>query len=165
LAHALIPHHNKEQEMKLCVARIFITGVMLGAMPVGAIAAETCGLIKTLTGSARVERGAQLITAVVGLPIEPNDRVVTNAGGSVGITLKDDTLLAMGSGSALTVENFAFNQTTLEGNIAVRMTAGALRVVTGLIAKHSPPALKVITPNAVVGVRGTDFIVEVPAND
>ena len=151
--------------MKRCVAKIFILSAMLGAGSIGAFAAEPCGLIKTVTGSARVERGAQVIPVVVGLAVEPKDRLVTNATGTVGITLQDDTLLAMGPGSALVVESFAFDKTTHEGNIAVRVTVGALRVVTGLIAKHSPPSLKVYTPNAVVGVRGTDFIVDVPAND
>ena len=151
--------------MQISVATIFVLGAMLGALPDSVFAAAPCGLVKTVTGSARVERGTQVIPVIVGLSVEPNDRVVTSAGSAVGITLRDDTLLAIGPGGAFTVENFAFDQTTHEGNIAVRVTAGALRVVTGLIAKQSPSSMKVITPNAVVGVRGTDFVVDVPAND
>lgn len=151
--------------MKRCVAKIFILGAMLVAVTDSVFAAAPCGLVKTVTGNARVERGTQVIPVVVGLAVEQNDRVVTTVGGTVGITLQDDTLLAIGSGGAFTVENFAFDQTTHEGNIAVRVTAGTLRVVTGLIAKLSPSSMKVITPNAVVGVRGTDFVVDVPAND
>jgi hypothetical protein len=39
---------------------------------------------------------------------------------------------------------------------------GSVRVVTGLLAKVNPERFKVRTPTAVVGVRGTDFIVDAP---
>lgn len=42
----------------------------------------------------------------------------------------------------------------------IALAKGSLRLVTGLIAKLRPEQVKVTTPTTVIGVRGTDFIVE-----
>ena len=44
----------------------------------------------------------------------------------------------------------------------LNLLQGTIRVVTGWLGKVQPEQVKVITPTSVVGVRGTDFIVEVP---
>ena len=149
--------------MKILLMQSLVVIAFIGAG--SATAAETVGIMKTVNGSARLERGTTVINAVVGIAVEAGDRIVTSSSGSVGITLKDDTLLAIGPGSAITIENFAFDQTTYAGSLAVRIVNGTLRMITGLIARQSPSAVRVLTPNAIIGTRGTDFIVEVPAND
>ena len=45
----------------------------------------------------------------------------------------------------------------VDGPVLLR---GSLRMATGLIAKVKPEQVKVTTPTTVIGVRGTDFIVE-----
>ena len=58
------------------------------------------------------------------------------------------------------LSTFDYNPTTHEGNLLVDVLRGTLRMTTGLIAKLKPGQVKVITPTSVIGVRGTDFIVE-----
>ena len=149
--------------MKIWLMQSLVAIAFIGAG--SAAAADTVGIMKTVSGSARLERGTTVINAVVGVVVEVGDRIVTSSTASVGITLKDDTLLAIGPGSVLIIENFAFDQTTYAGSLAVRMVNGTLRMITGLIARQTPGAVRVQTPNAIIGTRGTDFIVEVPAND
>jgi hypothetical protein len=127
------------------------------------LAAESVGIAKSVRGGAQLQRGTQIIPLVVGGAIEAGDRIVTDATGSVGISMKDDTLLSLGPRSVLAVDEFAFNPTTQAGQLSVNVVSGTLRMVTGLIAKQSPPSVRITTPNAAIGVRGTDFIVEVPA--
>lgn len=128
-------------------------------------AADRAGIIKSVTGTARIERAGTVIPAAVGVGLESNDRIVTTAASNVGIALSDDTLLAVGPASTMSLDKFAFNPTSHEGNLAVRILSGTMRMVTGLIAKQKPDAVEIKTPSAVIGVRGTDFIIEVPAND
>ena len=149
--------------MKIWLMQSLVAIAFIGAG--SAAAADTVGIMKTVSGSARLERGTTVINAVVGVVVEASDRIVTRSTARVGITLKDDTLLAIGPGSVLIIENFAFDQTTYAGSLAVRMVNGTLHIITGLIARQSPGAVRVLTPNAIIGTRGTDFIVEVPAND
>lgn len=147
-------------QSRCCKALIVIAAMFAGV----AGAAESAGIVKSVRGVAHVHRGTTVTPLAVGLTIVPNDRVVTQADAIVGITLKDDTLLALGPNSNVTLENFAFNPTTHDGNLDVKIVSGTLRMITGLIARQAPANVKVVTPNAAIGVRGTDFIVEVPGH-
>ena len=90
------------------------------------------------------------------------DRILTGAGSAAALTLQDGTVLAIGPDSALDLSQFQFNATTQEGSVLVSLLRGSLRMLTGAIARLKPEQVKVTTPTSVVGVRGTDFIVEVP---
>jgi len=147
-------------QFKLLIALAFAATVA----PFSAMATEA-GMVKTVSGTVRIERNGLAIPALVGTPVEAQDRVVTGSDGSVGLTLKDDTLLSAGPNSVLALNRFAFNSTTNEGSISLQVLKGTLRAVSGLIARQSPGSLEVKTRTATVGIRGTDFIIEVPAND
>ena len=145
----------------------YLKALMVGAALFAGVAAaaEPAGTVKSVRGMAHVHRGAAVIPLIVGSTLEQSDRVVTQADASVGITLKDDTLLALGPNSNVTLENFAFNATTHDGRLSVKIVYGTLRMITGLLARQSPANVRVATRVATIGVRGTDFIVEVPGHD
>jgi hypothetical protein len=89
------------------------------------------------------------------------DTLKTGAGSSVGVTLLDNTLLSAGPNSVLVIERFAFNSTTHQGQLDAGLKRGTLSMVSGKLAKQSPDAVRVITPTAVLGARGTEFHVQV----
>lgn len=91
------------------------------------------------------------------------DRVSTGRDGAAVIVLRDGTALTVGPNSMLDLSRFQFDATTQQGNVLLDLLQGTLRVVTGVLAKVNPDLFKVQTPTAVVGVRGTDFIVETQA--
>ena len=91
------------------------------------------------------------------------ERVSTGASGSATIVLKDGTALTVGPNSTVDLSRFQFDSTTQKGNFLLDLLQGSVRVVTGLLAKVNPDLFKVQTPTSVVGVRGTDFIVETQA--
>jgi hypothetical protein len=128
-----------------------------------AAAAESAGIgqIKTVSDPAWVMRGETRIDAKVGDAVYEKDIVETGAGGKVGITLSDNTMLSVGPGSRLALETFQFDSAALKGNLLANMQRGTLAVTTGDIARSAPDAMKVKTPSAVLGVRGTDFLVRV----
>ena len=105
-------------------------------------------------------RGNVRSAAVVGGPLMATDRVLTGAKSAAAVTLKDGTVLALGPDSSVDLASFQFDPTTQGGNMLVNLARGTLRVVTGIIAKVQPEQVKVTTPTTVIGVRGTDFIVE-----
>jgi hypothetical protein len=78
----------------------------------------------------------------------------------VGITLHDNTLLSAGPNSVLVLDNFAFNPTTHAGAIDASVKRGTLAVISGKIAKQSPETVRFRTPSAILGVRGTSFVVD-----
>ena len=125
----------------------------------GAASAAEIGQIKVAKGQVTVERKGEALPGSVGLRLEGSDVVKTGADGSVGITMSDDSLLCAGPNSILALDNFEFDPTTGQGRFDAQLRRGTLGVVSGRIAKQSPPAMTLRTPSAVLGVRGTEFVV------
>ncbi|MCA1325074.1 FecR domain-containing protein [Herbaspirillum sp. alder98] len=138
-----------------------LVGLLAATQDARAQQPAQAGIVKVLKGDVKVERQGQDSAASVGLRLYPGDRVVTGVDAAAGITLRDDTLMSLGPKSTFVLEDFAFNESAGDGKIAVRLAKGTLRYVSGLIGKHSPQSQQVATPTATIGIRGTDFIVEV----
>lgn len=136
-----------------------VTFALLTTAP--ALAAEDAGQIKVVKGDVTLERDGKSQPAVIGARIMQSDTLKTGAGASVGVTLLDNTLLSAGPNSTLVIERFAFNSTTHQGQLDAGLKRGTLSMVSGKLAKQSPDAVRVITPTAVLGARGTEFHVQV----
>src|SRR5882672_7959896 len=121
----------------------------LVALP--SLAAEA-GRVKVSKGEVQIERDGKRLPAPVGATIQALDIVKTGPDGSVGITFQDNSLLSAGPNSELVIERFVFDSTTHKGTFAV---------VSGKIVKQSPEAMRIKTPAAIMGVRGTEFVVKV----
>ena len=130
----------------------------LVALP--ALAGEA-GRVKVSKGEVQIERDGKRLPAPVGAVIQARDTVKTGPDGSVGITFQDDSLLSAGPNSELVIERFVFDSTTHKGEFDTALKKGTLAVVSGKIVKQSPEAMRVKTPAAIMGVRGTEFVVKV----
>jgi len=150
--------------LRLCIASGFLRYgwiLVFGLAQVGSTHAAEIGQIKISKGQVVVERRGTTLPGSVGTRLETSDTVRTGADGSVGITMDDDSLLSAGPDSALSLERYAFDPTTSQGRFDAALNKGTLAVVSGRIAKQSPGAMTVRTPAAVLGVRGTEFVVSV----
>jgi hypothetical protein len=123
--------------------------------------ANDVGQIKNLRGTVHVERDGQKLAAASGMGVRQSDVLVTGADGSVGVTFLDNSLLSIGPGSALAIDRYSFDSTTHDGQFDASLKRGTLAVVSGRIVKRSPEAMRVRTPSAIMGVRGTEFVVKV----
>lgn len=130
-----------------------------------ALARDEAGTIKTLKGTVSVERGEQKIPAVLGDKVMVSDRILTGPESSIGITLRDNTLLSAGANSTLVINRFAFDSTTHAGALDASVKRGTLAVVSGKIAKASPDNVIFNTPSVALGVRGTEFIIDAGQRD
>jgi len=138
----------------LSLATLLATGIAAAAEP------SLAGMVKRVSGSVSLERGDSRLPVSAGTLLRAGDRIITGATGGVGIVLADDTLVTAGPGSRVELADVKFDSTTHEGNIVIRLLRGALHFVTGLVAKQKPENVKIETPTAVMGVRGTEFIVQ-----
>lgn len=127
--------------------------------------AADAGIVKTVRGQVTLERAAQRHVIKVGDAVQEKDRVIVSGDSSVGISMHDETLLSLGPNSTMVIGAFAYNPVTREGQVETSILKGTLRYVTGLIGRANPAAIKVLTPTSTMGIRGTEFIVDVPAND
>lgn len=132
---------------------------VLACLTLPAIALADIGVVKVSKGTAGIERAGQRLPAPVGTKVREGDVVTTGADGAIGITFGDNSLMSLGPDSRLTIERFAFDPTTHRGAFETSLGKGTLSGVSGKIAKQSPDAMKVRTPAALLGVRGTEFLV------
>ena len=125
-------------------------------------AASTVGTITTQTGPvAEIRRNKDLIPTGVKTPIEMNDSIST-ANVQIGITFKDDSKVQITEQSRLVIDSFVFDNTKQDaGKVGLKVALGTARFASGQIAKMNPQNIKIETPTATVGVRGTDFTLTV----
>lgn len=121
---------------------------------------ERAGTFKAVEGDIWVERAEARRTPASGEGLQPGERVRTGAQGAASITMRDGTVLVLGPGTTVDLSRFQYDATTQKGNFVLDLLEGSVRVITGLLGKINPDLFKVTTPTSVVGVRGTDFIVE-----
>lgn len=122
--------------------------------------ATRAGVLKAVQGDVKVLRAdGRLQSARSGDGVDQVDRIVTGKDGGASLLLRDGTALVLGAQSQLDLKQFHFDPTTHDGGIFVSLLKGSLRMVSGLIAKKQPEAVRVDTQTATIGIRGTDFIV------
>ena len=122
---------------------------------------QPAGMIKTSKGTTAIERDGKKTPVTPGAAVLASDRIVTGADGSVGITLRDETLLSVGPNSSVWLEKYAFDPTTHEGALNATVKKGTMAVISGKLSKQNPNAVQFKTPSSILGVRGTEFVIEV----
>ncbi|MDD4911649.1 MAG: FecR family protein [Sideroxydans sp.] len=122
-------------------------------------AETTAGTIKSIKGEVSIVRNEVSINAFNGMPLLAADKIVTGPNSSVGITLKDSTLLSFGAKSVSQLSEYRYDPVKRDGNLLISVFKGSMRFVTGLLGKQNPSAIAIKLPTATIGVRGTDFVV------
>ena len=130
-----------------------------------ALGADEAGSVKTARGLVAIERDGKTLPLTVGDKVFESDRVVTGADSSVGITLRDNTLLSAGPNSVLSLDRFSFDATTHAGAVDATLKRGTLAVISGKIAKADSSSVRFRTPTTTLGVRGTEFVIEVAGTE
>jgi len=127
----------------------------------GSALAADVGLIKVSNGSVEIQRAGTKVKAEVGTPVQVSDVLRTGPDGSAGITFSDNSLLSIGPSTVFEIDKYQFDSTTHAGEFQGSLKQGRLAGISGKIVKQSPESMKVRTPSAVMGVRGTEFVVQV----
>ena len=90
------------------------------------------------------------------LEILSYDTVKTGQG-KTAIQFADDTRVDVTAHSKLLIDEFVYDPNNKTGKLSIKATAGTVRYASGQIAKNSQQNVKIETPTATIGVRGTDF--------
>ena len=123
--------------------------------------AEPAGMIKTVFGQVSITNGQTTKTAIPNMRFEQGDCIKTGKNSSVGLLFEDDTVVSLGANAELVVVHFLFNPLDKQLSFVARMVKGTFSLITGQIAKLAPKNVKLQTPNATLGVRGTKILVKI----
>jgi hypothetical protein len=138
-----------------------LAGLILLTLPLFSQAqTEPIGYVKVVTGEAWVTNAGQRVRAQRGTPVLLGSQLRTQAGASLGVSFKDNTMMSFGPDTELTVDEYLYEPADEQLKLSTRLMRGTLNYISGVIAKLKPDAVSVRTPMGVIGVRGTQFLVK-----
>ena len=140
-----------------------VVGLCIAAAEAPALAQQPspAGRIKVVSGEAVLVRAGAAMPAQSGVTVYASDSLRTGNDGRVGITLADDTLVSIGPRSEVRLDSFQYEPTQGQLGLVLQFIRGTAAYVSGRIAKLAPDAVRLETPAAIVGVRGTTVAVQV----
>ena len=116
------------------------------------------GEVTQLEGNGVIDRkdGDKGIVVEKDLDVFSYDTVKTG-NGKVGIEFIDATRVDVTQHSKLIIDEFVYDPNSKTGKLSLKASLGTVRYASGQIAKNSATNVKITTPTATIGVRGTDF--------
>ena len=171
--------------MRVHVMAVFVTGAILSvanfipgstwaqdnqARPaVQNASIKPIGKVVSATGSVMIEHVSAVVVqaalsaqpgqAKVGEAIYLGDILTTGADSKVAITFADDTAFDLSSNARMVMTEFVYDPNSNANSTLLSLTKGTFTFVAGKIAKSGD--MKVDTPVATMGIRGTTPHVEI----
>lgn len=140
--------------------RTVITVVLMVAVMAGSLSAQVIGMIDYIEGSVELTRNGRPVPRVdIGSPVENLDVLKTSADGIASISF-DRTTGITGTVRVVPSSTAVLRLEQLSGRPSnqVEVMAGSVNMKVHRLAGSSA-GIQVKTPSAVLGVRGTEFVV------
>jgi fibronectin-binding autotransporter adhesin len=137
-----------------------LTGYVDYAQADGSVSAgKIIGHVTKLAGSATAIRNGVSIILNQGDNVEKGDVVQSGSGSTVGITFIDGTVFGLSSNAKMVLNEMIYDPNGSNNSSLMSLVAGTISFVAGETAKHGD--MKVDTPVATMGIRGTAVLVEI----
>jgi hypothetical protein len=129
------------------------------------------GRVISITGTVTIEHANAVVVQAnlgqsgrtkMGDPVFMGDVVQTAADGKVGITFTDGTAFNLSSNARMVLNEFVYDPNGRSNSTLFSLTKGTFTFVAGKIAKTGD--MKIDTPVATMGIRGTTPHVEISDN-
>jgi|RhiMetdeSRZDD1v2_1073273.scaffolds.fasta_scaffold29345_7 hypothetical protein len=121
------------------------------------LAGETSiGTVRRVQAQVDALRAADILKLSVAAPLEANDVLRSGERARLEAELVDGTKLTLGESAELKLDNFVYDPENSARNRLIARIKGAFLFVGGKV-EGAGSEVKIITANAVMGVRGTTF--------
>ncbi len=121
---------------------------------------QTIGSVTRIQGFAvEAAPGALNYDLVAGGRVHEGGRIITGRGARLEIRFDDNSVITIGEKATVLLDEFRHRPAAPAnpGAQAIRLLRGTFRFVTGLIGQADRTRVRVRTPVATIGIRGTDF--------
>jgi hypothetical protein len=139
----------------------FIVTTMLVSATASAQQPTPAGHVKIATGRSFIVRQNNTIAAKPGDAVFAIDTLRTEADSTIGVTMIDDTRISLGPASEVHLERYVFAPAQGGLGMVLKFVRGVAAYVSGRMAKLAPDSIRLETPAAIVGVRGTTVAIRV----
>jgi len=147
--------------MKKCIVLGFIVSLLWFNALAWCDEIAFVGIVKNVAPEALIIRNDLSENAVIGNKIVVGDLLKTGSDGSMGVILKDDTVISMGPNTEILIQTFLFEPAKGDLSFIARMAKGTISYISGQITKLAPDSVHLETPVATIGPRGTHFLVQI----
>ena len=130
--------------------------------PIGKVVTATSSVTIEHVNAVVVQASIQSGRTKVGDPVYMGDVVQTGADGRVGITFTDGTAFNLSSNARMVLNEFVYDPNGKSNSTLFSLTKGTFTFVAGKVAKTGD--MKIDTPVATMGIRGTTPHVEISDN-
>lgn len=89
------------------------------------------------------------------------DEIHVGSDGRAQFRMIDQALISVQENSVLQIKNYQYQQGGKNNSVLLELLSGGLRTITGAIGKGNKKAYELRTPLATIGIRGTDYEVEI----
>jgi hypothetical protein len=121
---------------------------------------EPIGNVATLTGIATVIRNKDSIALKLQDDIYLNDVLLTSANSTLGVTFNDATTFNLTANARIVVDSFVYEDGGQQNGALFDIVKGTVAFAAAAVAKTGD--MRISTPTATLGIRGTTGLIEVP---
>ena len=125
-------------------------------------AGKVIGHVTKLAGTATAVRNGVSVILHQGDNVEKGDVVASGSDSTLGITFIDGTVFGLSSNARMVLNEMVYDPNGSNNSSLISLVAGTISFVAGETAKHGD--MKVDTPVATMGIRGTAVLVEIDFN-
>ncbi|WP_426437758.1 nidogen-like domain-containing protein [Bradyrhizobium genosp. P] len=140
-----------------------LTGHTEYAQAGGATPAKLIGHVAKLSGSASIVRNGVTVDLQNGDAVYQTDVVQTGSNSTLGLVLNDGTTFNLSANARLMLNDLTYDPTSTNNTSLFTLVQGAATFVAGQVAKTGD--MKVGTPIATMGIRGTAVTLDIDSND
>lgn len=131
------------------------TGAIAQRTGIGGTGMKLAGNVIYSHGTVSAQSNGQSRPLAKGDPVCVGETIVTAQSGMAQIRMVDDAMIAVRAETQMKIDKYAYNGTNSDASL-ISLFKGASRFITGKLGKLHPQFDLIRTPNATIGVRGTD---------
>jgi hypothetical protein len=122
--------------------------------------AEPIGNVATLTGRATVTRNNASTPLKLQDDIFQNDVLATSVNSTLGVTFNDATTFNLTANARIAIDSYVYEDGGKQNGALFDVTKGTVAFVAAAVAHTGD--MRISTPTATLGIRGTTGLIEVP---
>lgn len=155
---------NGIKEGQLALGFLVILIILLNTSIVAATetsATKKAGKTLLTRGSVISKRASGNITLKRRSEIFEKDEIHVGKGARAQFRMIDKALISLQENSVLQIQSYHYQKDNQNNSVLLELLSGGLRTITGAIGKGNKKAYELRTPLATIGIRGTDYEVEI----
>jgi VCBS repeat-containing protein len=121
------------------------------------------GRVDAMSGSCTVVRNGVSVALNLGDTLRKGDVVQTSSASAISVVFTDGSTFSLSANARMVLDEFVYSAGGNNNSAVINLVQGTFSFVAGQVAKTGD--MKVETPVATMGIRGTAVLVEISAND